>query len=383
MKILNYSLLELKTNGKYYLVAGICLIGVLSSFMVALPKNIFQSEFTQSSLRLGIVIPEDSFFRDMIKTSIGSNESVNEVKIIDRNQIQTLLKHSEIDLVIELPDNVDEIMFNKEQGIINLYANNPLIGKIMYQILKSAVTTVNVMQLTSLDYYEQIIKSSLTQKQKQLNIEKFDEQLIEKVITRAQLTKIHNYGSQYVVQLWSLTYFFIVVIFSIFNVQIYAKRKKTNILKKLVFYRFTIKEILLVKLILQQLIVLVSASLVYWLFRNFSEIEFWKYLLVLQCLSFFTLALFYAIYTIGLNYRSEFSVLLVLSSLSLVFLFLGGLIFPLYDFDLAINYLNPAWYVQMCVSYMLANQLNLSFLSNLCIFASLLSLLVYVREAKR
>lgn len=359
MKIVKLFLAEVRQT-KYLLTLFILLmLLILLSFSTALPSELIKNSTKEIQMNIGVSMDEQGKELDLLKNAVDDQKIIDSLVFLSPDEGKKQIKSGKLDIFLEVPENVTNIIYGNEQGIIKIYTKNVLLGTLLNQFLSETVQTFNQLQGYSLAYYDLLKQEISSSDEIQKMSFQFDLELMSRLLNRGKLTEIKQGINQYVLQLFSLLLFLTLASIGVFNGIVFSLQKTSGTLKKIRFYQFNWLELLKAKFLLSLLMATPFLISFYWLSVKLEQplnslILFIYTIWLLFILNVFNL---YISHLISKNQKS-FNLFLLLASFVLFFMFTGGLVYPIYNQPLILTLLNPAWLTQLIIQDSALNQIS-------------------------
>ncbi|MGM0123207.1 hypothetical protein IGI37_000573 [Enterococcus sp. AZ194] len=350
MRVRQLMLGEIYQTKKSLLLFLLALSLTIGAFMTALPFELLQRESAAPSVKVAISMPVDSKELTGLVGILDKNDLIKTLEIVSEQKGKLGVMKGDYDLYVAMPEEFEAALFERQTGTIELYAKNALVGNVVYQIAYEMIQTLNNLQSLSLDYYQVLKTSDQSYKEARKSSQTFDLELIQMLLDRNDWLAVHSGVSQYPLQLSSLFLFLALIGISMFSGLVTSQQFKQGTMKKLLFYKYPVSLILTCKFILSWLISLPFLLLLFGLSHYFSlQIEGFRLVLGASCLLLFLFLLTTGIAFLVGQVKKETRLFLLYASGALLMLFLGGLIYPLYNQPAIITQSNPAWYAQVII----------------------------------
>lgn len=323
---------------------------ILLAFYTALPSELIKSGTREIKINIGLSMEQRTNEINLLKNAVDDQKIIDSLTFLTVEEGLAQLEDGKLDVFLETPQNLDQIIYGYETGVIKIYTNNPLIGTIFYQLFDDTIQTFNQLQGYSLRYYNLLSEQNIRTDINKLSME-FDLELLTSLFNRGKLIEIHQGMNPYVLQLLSILLFIALSSISVFSTLIFNTQKTSGTLKKIKFYQHSWHLLFLAKFLMACFLALPFILSIYFLgvkldqsLNLFFLISF-SYLLLLILLSIgFTISLFSA------KQVANTRLFLLMASLCLVWMFTGGLIFPNSIQNKIVNGLNPGWLTQIILS---------------------------------
>ncbi|EOL44715.1 hypothetical protein [Enterococcus phoeniculicola] len=341
---------EIYQGKKSFFFFLLILLLTLVAFMTALPLEMLQRNSAVPSVKIALSMPVNNQEIAVMVGVLDKNDLVEKLEVVSPKEGRFGVAKGAYDMYIELPENFEEALFERQTGTIKLYAKNALVGNVVYQIIYEMVQTLNNLQSLSLDYYQVLQTGEATYSQTQKLSRNFDMTLIQMLLERQDLLSIHGGISQYPLQLTSLFLFLALSGISMFSGLLSNQQINQGTMKKLLFYNYPLSFILLVKYAISWLISLPFLWVLWKLSDYFGiQIDALRLLAGSSVLLLFLVLLTTLIAFLFGRTKKENRLFLLYASGAFLMLFLGGLIYPLYSQPAFMTQSNPAWYAQVVI----------------------------------
>ncbi|KAF1297346.1 hypothetical protein BAU15_11390 [Enterococcus sp. JM4C] len=341
---------EFYQGKKSFMLFVLSLLLTLGAFMTALPIELLQRNSAAPAVSVGLYMPMDNREITGLIGVLDHNQLIEKLEIVSQKQGKLGVAKGEYDLYIELPENFEEALFERQMGTVKLYAKNAIIGNIVYQIIYEMIQTLNNLQSLSLDYYQVLKTSDLSYTEARKMSQTFDLQLIQMLLDRDESLTIHKTIAQYPLQLSALFLFISLAGISLFSGLLSSQQIRQGTIKKLLFYKYPIALILGAKFLLSWLLSLPFLLFLWQVAKYFGlVINGGRLLIGATCLLAVLFILTTGIAFLVSRARKESQLFLLYAGGAFLMLFLGGLIYPLYQQPAFLTRSNPAWYAQVVI----------------------------------
>lgn len=327
-----------------FLFIGLCLAAVVA----ALPIHLLQRGETIGNLNIVVSTPDNSDTFEEVLSYIRMEEHVADIKLVSHKKGLQAIENKQADFYLEFPENFDDSLFNQEKATIKMRSSNPILGSVGYQILDSAVNSLNQMQNASLTYYQALKSGDFSRKERANLSRAFDLQLVQLALLRGKYVKIEAGASQYYLQLLALVLFVSTGIIAGFYAITTARQEKEQVFRKLLTYHYSLGEIWLSKLLMCLLLTIPVILFALWMGQVFDLELHLPYLIGGELLLMGLLySLLTAVTTLFGKTANTSNALLINFVMLLVLMVLGGLIYPVYSQSIRFTTGNPAWLAQV------------------------------------
>lgn len=348
MKFLTLLKGEIKASLTTLPLVVLFIVLCLSAVIAALPLNMLQRGEDITNLRIAISTPEHDDIFNQVTSFMKMEKHIADVQLVEPIKGKQLINEGKVDFYLEFPENFDDALFEHEEATIKMRSSNPILGSIAYQIMDSAISSLNSMQGSSLTYYEALKDTDYTYKERSDLSRTFDLRLIQLALLRDNAIKIKDGVNQYFLQILSLILFISTSIIVCYYALVVTRQEKNQVFRKLLLYRYSLGQIWLSKLLICLLLTIPVILLSILICKGLQLPLHLPQLIIGEI---FLMILLYAIaFTatalMGEN-KNTSSVLLVNFVILFLFMILGGLIYPSYSQQFHFTTGNPAWLAQL------------------------------------
>ncbi len=148
---------NLKATLRFAALLVAALLALIALVLISLPQQMFSAS-NVPQISLALVYGDGSEHDELLgnlTTELNAIETVGEIRLSTPGEAEAQLAGGEVDAVVTLPEETLDVLIYGGHASIEVKANDPVIGSVVYTVAYSGVEALDSIQNYALTYAEE------------------------------------------------------------------------------------------------------------------------------------------------------------------------------------------------------------------------------------
>jgi hypothetical protein len=321
------------------------ILAIFLAVIVSLPPSLLKG-MAARDISIALVCGADPVLVKMVAGMAADYDLIRRISIEDDEKAAEVgLENGKFDVLIVLPDDVEQALYYGEPVIVRVKAKDPLLGTLVYQLSNATIETINSVEYLTGYVYEKNQALGMASDENGDRYYRFVNQVFLDAIVRFSYVEDVAVSKPYDTQAVSLVQFSVTAVSAVFIAVVSAGQIADGYLRRLAARGYPVWKLIAVKLVNAIILALLLSVFALVGFHQINmKCDPFKYFFAAALLSAILTSMCLSALTFGVCRAAAVSrSLLNCTAILLMLLFWGGGFYPVYLMKISFRSLNPAW----------------------------------------